>query len=75
MKRLTLLTVAVSLGACGTGDSANTDDRQDTTVGAEVASGYTQQMNKAREVEIQIQDQKLAIDAALEESVQGTRDP
>ncbi len=75
MKRLTLFAVAVLLGACGAGDSANTDDRQDTTVGAEVANGYTEQMNKAREVEIQMQDQKLAIDAALKESVQGTPDP
>ena len=75
MKLFTLFAAAVFLGACSSGNSGDADDRRDTRVGSEVADGYTQQMNKAREVEVQIQEQKLAIDAALEESVQGTRNP
>jgi hypothetical protein len=75
MKTLTLLAALLFLGACGSGDSGASDDRREPTVGTEIAEGYTEQLNRARDVEIQLQNQKRDIDAALEESNQGTRNP
>ena len=51
------------------------DEAREPTVGAEIANDYNRQMQKAENVELQLQDQKAAIDAAIEESDRGTRQP
>jgi len=67
MKTLTALAAILLLCACGSDDA---DEPREETVGKEIADHYTEQMNKAREVEIQLQNQKRDLDAAIEESSQ-----
>ena len=43
------------------------------TVGAEIARDYNQQMNRARNVEIQLDDHKRDLDAAIEKQTNPDR--
>ena len=72
MKTLSLIILALSIAACGASDS---DEVRPQTVGAETASSYNQQMQRARDVEIQLDQQKRDLDAAIESSDQGRRQP
>ena len=72
MRVLLLAITASTFIGCGT-DSR--DETRTETVGAEIANDYNAQMQKAQNVELQLQDQKAAIDAAIEESDRGTRQP
>ena len=64
MKTLTMLALALTLVACG---SDETEERE-PTVGTEIAEDYNEALDKAREVENQVMEQKEKIDAALKEA-------
>lgn len=64
MKTLTMLVFALTLGACG---SDEPEDRE-PTIGTEIAEDYNEAMDKAREVEDEVMEQKEKIDAALKEA-------
>ena len=63
MKFLTMLAIALTLVACGADEATE----REPTVGKEIADDYNRQMDKAREVEIQVMEQKRRIDEALAE--------
>jgi ribosomal protein S25 len=67
MKVLTMLAVALTLLACGSDKSADTEERE-PTVGKEIADDYNRQMDKARAVEDQVMQQKQKIDESLAEA-------
>lgn len=71
---MTKMTLTVSIGilvaACGGSES---DARREPTAGAEIASDYNRQMNRAREVELRLDEQKRDLDAAIEASDPGSR--
>ena len=71
MKILFLFAASLFLLGCGSSDSDTPAEPREETVGAEVADNYTQQMNKARDVEIQLEQQKRDLDAAIEGSDPG----
>ena len=68
---LSILTVFV-LAACGTSGS---DDEREESVGAEIASGYNQQMQRAQDVQLELETSKRDLDSAIESSDQDRRDP
>ncbi|MDH4072460.1 MAG: hypothetical protein OEV41_05080 [Gammaproteobacteria bacterium] len=72
MRIFALALLAVALTGCG---SERSEDRREPTVGGEVANDYNRQMQKAQNVELQLEQQKAAIDAAVEESSGNRRDP
>lgn len=72
MKTLSLIFISLAIAACSTSDS---DEVRQETVGAEVASGYNQQMQRARDVEVQLDQQKRDLDTAIDASDQGRRQP
>jgi uncharacterized lipoprotein YmbA len=65
MKLFTLIAATLLLGACSSGSS---DAPREETVGREIANDYTRQMEKAQNVELQLEQQKRDIDAAIEDS-------
>lgn len=64
MKILTMLVMVLTLAACSSDESAE----DEPTVGKEIADDYTRQMDKARDVEDQVMEQKRQIDEALKEA-------
>ena len=72
MKAFLLIPACIVIAACSAGDS---DERHEPTVGAEVARDYNRQMNRAREVELQLDQQKRDLDAAIEASDPARREP
>jgi len=72
MRILALAMLLSVLAACG---SEPSDDRREPTTGAEIANDYNRQMQKAQNVELQLEKQKAAIDAAIEESTNSSRQP
>jgi hypothetical protein len=72
MKAMFLLLTSALLFGCGT---SGTDDPREETVGAEIASGYNQQMQRARDVQLELETGKRDLDDAIEASDQGRRDP
>jgi len=64
MKILTMLAFALTLVACGSDEP----EEREPTVGTEIAEDYNEAMDKAREVENQMMEQKEKIDAALKEA-------
>lgn len=66
MKTLTLIAASLILFGCSSDNSDQAVEPRQETVGAEVADNYTQQMNKARDVELQLEQQKRDMDAAIE---------
>lgn len=71
MKILILFAASLILFGCGSNSSDQAVEPREETVGAEIADNYTQQMNKARDVEIQLEQQKRDLDAAIEGSDPG----
>lgn len=71
MKILTLLAGCLLLYGCGSGDP---DERGDT-VGKEIADDYNRAMQKARDVEVELQEQKQKMEEALQEAEQEPRGP
>ena len=71
MKTFFLVLTTCLLAGCGTNDS---DDERAETVGAEIASGYNQQMQRAQAVQLDLETSKRDLDAAIESSDQGRRD-
>lgn len=67
MKYVLLVSMAWLAAACSTGESDDVKVQSDgETVGAEIASDYNRQMNRARNVEIQLEDHKRDLDEAIE---------
>ena len=67
MKHAALMILAAVVAACGAGESDEVSVRDEgETIGTEIASDYNRQMNRARDVEIQLQDHKRDLDAAIE---------
>ena len=64
MKILTMLAFALTLVACGSDEP----EEREPTIGTEIAEDYNEAMDKAREVENQMMEQKEKIDAALKEA-------
>ncbi len=62
-----LLAASLVFVACGgsSGDESNDTDSNDT-VGAELAEDYNRQMDKARDIERQLQEQQKKLDDAVE---------
>ncbi len=73
--RVLIMAISLLLVACGgASDDESIDDAPGDTVGAEIAEGFIDSMDKARDVEDQIQKSKEEIDAALEEAEGGVKD-
>jgi hypothetical protein len=72
MKIVLLTFMALLVVGCGASES---DDRRDETVGAEITSGYNQQMQRAQDVQLELETSKRDLDAAIESSDQGRRNP
>jgi hypothetical protein len=69
----TLLVLAMSLLAfgCSSGES----DSGDETIGKEIADDYNEAMDKAQDVERQLQEQKDKMEEALREAEAPPQDP
>ena len=72
MKAMFLVLTSVALFGCSDTD---TTDRREDTVGAEIASGYNQQMQRAQDVQLELDTGRRDLDDAIEASDQGRRDP
>ena len=72
MKTVRLMVIALLLSGC---DGGGTGDRREETVGADVASGYNQQIQRAQNVQLELETGKRDLDDAIEASDQGRRDP
>jgi outer membrane biogenesis lipoprotein LolB len=72
MKAMLLLLTSSLLFGCG---ASGSDDPREETVGAEIASGYNQQMQRAQDVQLELETGKRDLDDAIEASDQGRRDP
>ncbi len=73
--RVLIMAISLFLVACGgASDDESTDNAPGDTVGAEIAAGFIDSMDKAKDVEDQIQQSKDDIDAALEEAEGGVKD-
>lgn len=60
--------------ACTGGDTDEVKaGGEDQTVGAEIASDYNRQMNRARDVEIQLEAHKRDLDEAIEKQTNPDR--
>jgi hypothetical protein len=76
MKTVLLTALFLLVAACGSGESDEVAVRADSepeTVGTEIARDYNQQMNRARDVEIQLDDHKRDLDAAIEKQTNPDR--
>ena len=72
MKMMFLTLTSVALFGCG---DTGTTDRRDDTVGAEIATGYNQQMQRAQDVQLELETGRRDLDDAIEASDQGSRNP
>ncbi len=74
MRNGLLITATVLMAACGAGQSDEVTVRDEAeTVGAGIASDYKRQMNRARNVEIQLDDHKRDLDDAIEKQTNPDR--
>ena len=76
MKILTMLLLALTLIACGSDESADgateVVEERAPTVGKEIADDYNRAMDRAKNVENQVMEQKRKIDAALQQAEDDT---
>jgi len=78
MKTVVLTALFLLVAACSSGDpdevKARTESGSESeTAGAEIARDYNRQMNRARDVEIQLDDHKRDLDAAIEKQTNPDR--
>ena len=74
MKNGMLIAAMAIMAACSAGESDEvTAGDEGETVGAEIASDYNRQMNRARNVEIQLDDHKRNLDDAIEKQTNPDR--
>ena len=69
MKMITLFALALLMTACSSGESDEVtvrDSSSSETVGAEIARDYNRQMDRARNVELELDQHKRDLDAAIE---------
>lgn len=71
MKFFLLMMAWLVVSACGPDES---EAPREDTAGKRIAEGYNRQMDEARDVEITLQEQKRAIDEAVEKSESGDPD-
>ena len=71
-KAMLLVLMPAILFGCG---DAGPDDTREASVGAEIASGYNQQMQRAQDVQLELDTGRRDLDDAIEASDQGRRDP
>lgn len=71
MKIFRLIIASLVVSGCGPDES---DAPREDTAGKRIAEDYNRQMDEARNVEIKLQEQKRAIDEALETSESGEPD-
>lgn len=74
MKIIAAMLVAFCLFACSSGESDESRQREDT-VGKEIADDYNRAMQKAQDVEIELQYQKQKVEEALREADSASQDP
>ena len=74
MKALVIASSLFLVACGGAADDDSTDNAPGDTVGAEIAEGFNESMDKARDIEDQLQKSKEEIDAALEEAEGGVKD-
>ena len=73
--RVLIMAISLFLVACGgASDDESTDSAPGDTVGAEIAEDFINSMDRAKDIEDQIQKSKEEIDAALEEAEGGVKD-
>ena len=73
--KVLIMASSLFLVACGgASDDESPDDAPGDTVGAEIAEGFINSMDKAKDIEDQIQKSKDEIDAALEEAEGAVKD-
>jgi len=72
----TLLAVILSMFvlACSSDKPEEVEERTET-IGKEIADNYNQALDRAKDVEAKLQEQKEAIDKALQEAEKAARDP
>jgi hypothetical protein len=81
MKQLLILLTSLTLFACGGGDTgdaaeeaAKADEEATETVGKDVADTYQDAMRRAEDVGAVLEQEKVDIDAAVEEAEEGTKE-
>lgn len=71
MKLLCSLLVSFCLLGCSSGEP----DKREDTVGKEIADDYNRAMQKAQDVEIELQNQKQKMEEALRDAERAVQDP
>jgi hypothetical protein len=71
MRALLVFTISLLMLGCSSGET----DSRDETIGKEIADDYNAAMDKAKNVENQVMEQKQKMDDALREAEQSTQDP
>ena len=74
MKALVMASSLFFVACGGASDDESADGAPGDTVGAEIAEGFNKSMDKARDIEDQLQKSKEEIDAALEEAEGGVKE-
>lgn len=71
-----LITAAFLFAGCDAQESDAAREGERETVGSQIADDYNRQMERARDVEIQLQDKMERVEDALREADrQATKDP
>ena len=74
MKPAVFIATVALVSACGSDDADEVSVRDEGgTVGAEIASDYNRQMNRARDVEVQLEQHKRSLDEAIEKQTNPDR--
>jgi len=74
MKILLTVILSISLFACSSDQPDELEERAET-IGKEIADDYNSALDRAKEVESKLQEQKDAIDKALEEAEETAKNP
>jgi len=74
MKSLLVVILSMFIFACSSDEPDKLEERAET-IGKEIADDYNQALDRAKEVELKLQEQKDAIDKALEEAEKAAKDP
>ncbi len=74
MKILLAVILSMLVFACSSDEPEELEERAET-IGKEIADDYNQALDRAKEVELKLQEQKEAIDKALEEAEKTAKEP